>query len=356
MPEDMKTDAWVQECATEGCPRPGIVYFEHGGVGSTYCPECMSRVRGLAAVPTPPVGVREEVVVLELIRGARERFDQIDCQGWGSQSVPSMAAAYDKMQSFASDGSRKLAAAIGMIEASQAISAASVIAPVEEMDLWPDDPAPIADKAADHVFKDFAKALGLETWHPQDGSESWEGDVWATAVRMLEDAGVLDPETGKRRVIAPVEGVVAWQWSDRNGMWYAVDSNTDRMSLADQEELARAVASSNGGTARPLYADPRSALVASPPSDRAGATHRHVKRGTEYVLLGIGKMQTERWREPTKQQLLNETICNWAERVDMREVAIYRSVDDGSLWVRPWEEFEDGRFEALRSLPSGEGK
>jgi hypothetical protein len=31
----------------------------------------------------------------------------------------------------------------------------------------------------------------------------------------------------------------------------------------------------------------------------------------------------------------------------MREVAIYRSVDDGSLWVRPREEFEDGRFAAL---------
>lgn len=65
-------------------------------------------------------------------------------------------------------------------------------------DLWPDDPAPIADKAADHVFKDFAKLLGLETWYPQDGSETWEGDVWATAVRMLEDAGVLDHETGER--------------------------------------------------------------------------------------------------------------------------------------------------------------
>jgi hypothetical protein len=76
-----------------------------------------------------------------------------------------------------------------------------------EMDLWPDDPAPIADKAADHVFKDFAKALGLETWSPQDGSETWEGDVWATCVRMLEDAGVIDPETGELRSSPAVDGV-----------------------------------------------------------------------------------------------------------------------------------------------------
>jgi hypothetical protein len=61
------------------------------------------------------------------------------------------------------------------------------------------------------------------------------------------------------------------------------------------------------------------------------ATHRHKKRGTEYVLIGIGKMQSEKWYP-----------------VDMREVAIYRSATDPTeIWVRPREEFEDGRFEAL---------
>lgn len=77
----------------------------------------------------------------------------------------------------------------------------------------------------------------------------------------------------------------------------------------------------------------------------ATATHRHKKRGSEYVLIGIGKMQAAHWNDMSR----DADNCACGPSVDMREVAIYRGVDDGSLWVRPREEFEDGSFEPLQA-------
>jgi hypothetical protein len=87
-------------------------------------------------------------------------------------------------------------------------------------------------------------------------------------------------------------------------------------------------------------------------------TYRHKKRGTEYVMIGIGKMQAERWQsgEYVSQADIDRYTAaeiNARLGVDMREVAIYRSVDDGSLWARPREEFEDGRFISLQLNKKG---
>lgn len=74
------------------------------------------------------------------------------------------------------------------------------------------------------------------------------------------------------------------------------------------------------------------------------ATRRHKKRGSTYIFIGFGRMQAEDWRR------LNGPFFDDASDLlpaDMAEVAIYQAVEDGSLWVRPREEWEDGRFEPI---------
>jgi len=61
---------------------------------------------------------------------------------------------------------------------------------------------------------------------------------------------------------------------------------------------------------------------------------QHVKRGSTYEVLGRGKIQTD------------------TPLIDYAEVAIYRSEDDGMIWVRPVGEFDDGRFAALAARPA----
>lgn len=52
----------------------------------------------------------------------------------------------------------------------------------------------------------------------------------------------------------------------------------------------------------------------------------HVKRGSRYEKIGVAELQCTR---PV------------VEGVPM---VVYRSISDGRLWVRPEQEFNDGRF------------
>jgi len=57
---------------------------------------------------------------------------------------------------------------------------------------------------------------------------------------------------------------------------------------------------------------------------------RHRKRGTVYQVISIGEDENRRGTE----------------------VVVYRGEDDGKIWVRPSEQFFDGRFEELPRKPS----
>lgn len=50
------------------------------------------------------------------------------------------------------------------------------------------------DEGATYVLKSLADALHVEDWSIKDGSEEWEGDVWATMFSILVDAGVVDED------------------------------------------------------------------------------------------------------------------------------------------------------------------
>lgn len=70
-------------------------------------------------------------------------------------------------------------------------------------------------------------------------------------------------------------------------------------------------------------------------------THRHVKRGSFYRVLGVASLQ---------RSLVHEFN-------DGKTLVIYEG-EDKQLWARAESEFNDGRFEELPAAPTtnGEGK
>ena len=60
-----------------------------------------------------------------------------------------------------------------------------------------------------------------------------------------------------------------------------------------------------------------------------GEKFRHLKRGSIYVKVGVAGLQ-----------------CT-SPVVEGVPMVVYKSIEDGRLWVRPEEEFLDGRFEKI---------
>jgi hypothetical protein len=72
---------------------------------------------------------------------------------------------------------------------------------------------------------------------------------------------------------------------------------------------------------------------------------RHKKRGTTYRVLHGAVMQSTHWHDH-----------HFKVPADGRTVVVYQSESDGSVWVRPASEFEDGRFENIALTTPTQGQ
>lgn len=71
--------------------------------------------------------------------------------------------------------------------------------------------------------------------------------------------------------------------------------------------------------------------IATALEDAAATRWQHKKRGSTYIEIGRGRLQA----------------VDPGGLSDLQPMVIYISEAGGSLWVRPADEFEDGRFERL---------
>ena len=80
---------------------------------------------------------------------------------------------------------------------------------------------------------------------------------------------------------------------------------------------------------------------------------RHLKRGTEYEVLGEAEAQVA--TGTVRTTMLGKPLGGIYRRIaDGLSLTVYRDPATGKLWCRPTDEFRDGRFETIASAPSPE--
>lgn len=75
-------------------------------------------------------------------------------------------------------------------------------------------------------------------------------------------------------------------------------------------------------------------------TDVGAFTHRHVKTGGQYRVIAEGRLQAS--------DLFRDERPGDNVSADMMLMTIYQA-EDGSWWVRPTDEFNDGRFEVINA-------
>ena len=80
-------------------------------------------------------------------------------------------------------------------------------------------------------------------------------------------------------------------------------------------------------------------------------THRHKKRGSLYRVIGNATAQVSRGHAFFNPETDDEWV-EWPLR-DGSRLTVYQA-ENGKLWARFTDEFEDGRFEELPATPSGQ--
>lgn len=110
----------------------------------------------------------------------------------------------------------------------------------------------------------------------------------------------------------------------------------------------------NTGADLDLLAKAESEIAALAEGRNDAPRWRHKKRGSTYTEIGRGHLQiSSKLRHADSAVLDAHAEAAVIDGLDMTPVVLYRADEDGSLWARPVEEFDDGRFEPTTS---GDGK
>lgn len=162
------------------------------------------------------------------------------------------------------------------------------------------------------------RALGLTVEHADPAAAQAEKNAthadWQAALNLYKPTVVLaERNVSRRSEPRPVSGEV------------------------DCERLLRPIIGIENRTAQEAFdimCDRlRRALSTRPAAEEWRPTHRHVKRGTDYEVLGRAVVQA-------------------ASPLEDEEFAVVYRGRNGSLWVRCADEFNDGRFEPIAASPA----